>query len=139
MKSTYFSLIIIGFIVSFSSCKKEAGEGGSSFIQGKVYAKYYDKYFYTINHTSYAPDVDVYIIYGEDFTFAERQRTNFDGSYEFKYLRPGAYKIYAYSRDSSGLYKNKVNPDAPDIAIIQNVDITKRMQTILAPDINILK
>ena len=139
MKSTYLGLIVIGFGLSFGSCKKEAGEGGTSSIQGKVHAKYYDKYFYALNYTSYAPDVDVYIIYGEDFTFSERQRTNYDGSYEFKYLRPGTYKIYAYSRDSSGLFKNQVNPDAPDVAILQNVDITKQKQTILAPDINILK
>ena len=139
MKSIHLKLFSICFLILFSSCKKEAGQGGTSFIRGKVYAKYYDKYFYTLADSAYAPDVDVYIIYGNEISFGERQRTTFDGSYEFKYLRKGSYKIYAYSRDSTGAYQNKANQYSPNIAIIKEVEITKRKETAEVPRIDILQ
>lgn len=139
MKSIHLQLFSICFLLLFSTCKKEAGQGGTSSIKGKVHAKYYDKDFYSLASTSYAPDIDVFIIYGDESVFGERQRTTYDGTYEFKYLRKGKYKIYAYSRDSTGLYKNQVNKYSPEVAIIKNVDIKKSKQTIEVPDIHILK
>jgi len=139
MKTIRTKLFYVLLVLVVVACKKEAGEGGTSFIRGKVFAKYYDKYFYTLGDSAYAPDVDVYIIYGNEVTFGERQRTSYDGSYEFKYLRNGEYKIYAYSRDSSGVYKNQANQYAPDIAIIKNVEITGKKQTVEVPDINVLQ
>jgi hypothetical protein len=133
---TIFSLLFSGFIfLSLFSCKKEAGVGGTSSIKGKVYANYYDKYFYTLAKSSYAGDIDVYIIYGNNSTYGSRQKTSYDGTYEFKYLENGAYKIYAYSRDSTGKYKNAANQYAPKVAIVESVEITKRNQTINVPDI----
>lgn len=122
-----------------SSCKKEAGEGGTSSIKGKVHGQYYDKNFYVWVDSAYVPDTDVYIIYGSEPTFSERQRTNHDGTYEFKYLRKGKYQIYAYSRDSTGFYKFQVNKFAANIAIIKDVEITKRKQSIEVLDINTLQ
>lgn len=138
MKS-FFLLLAASLSIFLISCKKEAGEGGTSNIKGKVYAKYYDKYFFTVADAKYAPDEDVYIIYGNESTFGERQRTSQDGSYAFNFLRTGTYKIYAYSRDSSGAYKNQVNPYSPDVAVIQTVEITKRRQTVEVTEIQIVK
>ncbi|MDO9184596.1 MAG: hypothetical protein Q7W13_01195 [Bacteroidia bacterium] len=137
MKSIY--LLSIGFLLIFNSCKKEAGEGGTSFIKGRVYAKYYNKNFTVLADSAYAPDIDIYIIYGDEFSYGERKRTSYNGTYEFKYLQKGTYKIFAYTRDSSGTYRNLVNQYANDLPVIQEVEITKRKQTVEVPDINILQ
>lgn len=139
MKSICLLLCSIGMLLLLNSCKKEAGIGGTSFIRGKVYAKYYNKNFSILADSAYAPDVDVYIIYGNEFTYGERQRTSFDGVYEFKYLENGNYKIFAYTRDSSGTYNNHVNQYANDFAVIKEVEITKKKQTVEVPQINILQ
>ncbi len=130
---------ILIFSLLFLSCKKQAGPGGTSSIRGKVYAEYYDKKMTVLTDSSYAPDIDVYIIYGNDFSYGDHQKTSYNGSYEFKYLENGSYLIYTYSRDSTGFYKYAVNQYAPDVAITQKVDISKRKQTIELPDIRIIK
>ncbi len=122
-----------------NSCKKEAGEGGTSHIQGRVYAKYYNKNFSTMSAAGYAPDIDVYIIYGDEHSYGERVRTSYDGAFEFKYLQKGKYKVFAYSKDSTGAYTNHVNQYAPDIAILKEVEITKNKQTIELEDIQIVQ
>lgn len=138
MKSFY--LLFFAFSIIFLiSCQKEAGKGGTSNIKGKVYAKYYNKNFSILADSAYAADVDVYIIYNDQYTFGDRQKTSHDGSYEFKYLEKGSYKIYAYTKDSTGAYNNHVNQYAPDFAIIQQVEITKKKQIIEVPLINIVQ
>ena len=52
--------------VAFSSCEKEAGEGGTSRISGKVYQIQFDASFQTVVDTVPASDEDVYIIYGAE-------------------------------------------------------------------------
>lgn len=138
MKSFYL-LFLSTAILLLNSCKKEAGEGGTSFIKGRVYAKYYNKNFTVLADSAYAPDVDIYIIYGDEFSYGERKKTSYNGTYEFKFLQKGAYKIFAYTRDSSGTYRNLVNQYANDLPVIQEVEITKKKQTVEVPDINILQ
>ncbi len=124
-------LFFIAFFVVatiFNSCKKEAGEGGTSSIYGKVYEKNYNSTFTVLLEEYYAQDVDVYIIYGDDKTYSERIRTNYDGTYEFKYLRKGTYHIYAYSEDST-LQTNAKIP------IIRDIEISKNYQEVEAPEI----
>lgn len=49
-------------------------------------------------------DEDVYIIYGdEDEFFDDNTKTNFDGTFKFKNLRKGTYKVFAYSKDKADL------------------------------------
>lgn len=139
MKSFYLLFFSIAFLLLLNSCKKEAGEGGTSFIKGRVYAKYYNKNFTLLADSAYAPDIDIYIIYGDDFSYGERKRTSYNGTYEFKYLQKGTYKIFAYTRDSTGTYRNLVNQYANDLPVIQEVEITKNKQTVEVPDINILQ
>ena len=138
MKSIHLQLISICFLLIFSSCKKQAGEGGTSFIKGKVYAKYYDKSFYSLMDSAYAPDVDVYIIYGNEPTYGNHQKTSYDGSYEFRFLQNGSYKIYTYSQDTTGHYNYHLNIYAPLLPVIKNVDITKRKQTVEVPDLDVI-
>ena len=112
----------------FNGCKKIAGEGGTSSITGKVFAKDYDATFTILQGEYYVPDKWVFIIYGDAADYSNKIRTNYDGTYEFKYLRPGNYRVYAYSKDTL-LQTNA------EIAKIQDVTIKKQYQEIWVPDI----
>lgn len=94
-----YSIIFLVLLLSLFSCKKIEGEGGRSSIVGKVFMS--DK---SGNNQGeyFIPDYRVYIIYGEENDiYDEDMRTNYDGSFEFKNLREGNYKVYAYSEVSS--------------------------------------
>jgi hypothetical protein len=127
-----------------SACKKEEGKGGRALIKGKVYAEYWDKAFNLKADSGYAPDVDVYIMYGDQSVFGDRTKASFDGSYEFNYLQKGDYKIYAYSRDSSGKAASASTGDPnylynPDRAVIKSVKVSDRKETVEVDEIRILK
>jgi hypothetical protein len=92
---------ILVLCLSLISCSKEAGDGGNSTIYGKVTAWDYNAEFTNLKGIYPAADEEVFIIYGDDFSYSERIRTNYEGIYEFKYLRPGDYTIYVYSKDST--------------------------------------
>jgi len=117
-------------LLAFSSCKKDPGEGGSSSISGQVYAKDYNATFTVLQGEYYAPDIWVFIVYGDDKDYGDRIRTSYNGTYEFKYLRPGTYHVYAYSKDST------LQTNAP-IAVIKDVEIKKQYQSVEAPLIRI--
>lgn len=117
------SLLLSLFL--FSSCQKEEGIGGKATIKGKIYLKEYvggvlsDEY--------YAPEYDVYIIYGAGNTFYDDDiKTSYDGSFEFRYLRPGTYKVFAYTK----------HPTTGEItAEIQTVEISDKKEIIELDDI----
>jgi lipocalin len=129
-------VIILMIVLVASSCKKPAGEGGNSTITGKVHVKNYNSTFTVLTSEYDGPDVDVYIIYGDDVTYGNRLKTSPDGVYEFKYLRPGKYKIYAYSKDKDAFLAG--NPSPPNKAIYQEVEISKKKQTVEVPTIEII-
>lgn len=132
-------LVFVSLTMLFAACKKEAGQGGRASIKGKVYAEYWDKAFSAKKDSAYAPNVDVYIIYGNDASYGDNQKTSYDGTFEFKYLQKGKYKIYAYSRDSSGVATGQLNIYAPNIAVVKSVEITERKQTKELDEIKVLK
>ena len=127
-------ILLVAFLPAmfFSSCKKEAGEGGTSSIYGRIMVKDYNSTYTVLEEEYYGQDVDVYIIYGDDKTYSERIRTNYDGVFEFKYLRKGMYHVYAYSEDST-LQTNAMIP------IIRDVEITKNNEEAETTDIIIFK
>ncbi|MBU0764361.1 MAG: hypothetical protein KJ607_05965 [Bacteroidetes bacterium] len=88
-------------IILLNSCSKTEGEGGMAAITGTVKLRTYSPGFRNILNEYYAPDVEVYIIYGDEVSYGDRIRTNFDGTYIFRYLRPGDYTIFTYSEDTS--------------------------------------
>lgn len=117
------------------ACKKPAGEGGTSTIRGNIYVKNYNSNFSTLLGQYPGADVDVYIIYGNDATYGERTRSGPDGVFEFKYLRKGNYKVYAYSNDSVatvGPPYSMTNPNvnAPDMAVFKSGEIKKKKETV---------
>jgi len=97
----YFLLSTIITLTLFS-CSKEEGEGGRSSITGKVHMTDIDDGTGAIQGEYDAPEHDVYIIYGEDDNiYDDDVKTNYDGTFEFKNLREGTYRIYTYTQDLS--------------------------------------
>jgi hypothetical protein len=130
-KTMYRLTLIFVLCLLIISCKKEAGEGGSSHIKGKVYAKYEDKKNSTPLGESFAPDERVFIIYGNSTSIGNDARTDYDGNYTFDFLHKGSYTIYVYSdcdTCASGVEEVKVN-----------AEITKNRETVEAPQINITR
>ncbi len=131
-KNTFISLLLI-LGVFFAGCSKEAGEGGNSTIYGKVIAYNYNVEFTNLRGIYPAPDEDVYIVYGNDRSYSERIKTNFEGVYEFKYLRPGDYTIYSYSKDSTLTIVSGIYP------VIRNVTISRNKESVEVEDLKIFK
>ncbi len=132
--------LMIFFSLSFYGCKKDEGLGGTSTIQGKIIVYDYDASFQNPVPLKIYPAIDenVYIIYGPDGTvYDDDFKTSFDGSYEFKYLQKGKYKLFAYSEDSSGAAIG--NPSLADTPEFIEVEITSNGSTVTAPDLIILK
>jgi hypothetical protein len=126
-------LIILPLVVAvlISSCSKEPGVGGNASIHGKVYAKYYNKLFTVYFGEGYAADKEVYIIYGDDLDYGDKVNTSYDGSYEFKYLRKGKYKVVTYSKDST------LTIPSGKIAVIGEGEITSNKEDVEIPDLKI--
>jgi hypothetical protein len=135
MKSIQNTILIVSFFLIFttiSSCKKEAGEGGTSTIKGKVYVKDYNSTFTAINAEYYAIEEDVYIVYGDNDVYSDRFRTHYNGSYVFTNLKKGKYHVYAYSKDSTFTAPSGLIP------IMKTIEIKSNNQTIIVEDIVIL-
>ena len=92
-------LVVLIALLFLFSCTKEEGEGGHSSITGKVFMTDQSG----VNQGEYyAPDYDVFIIYGDnDNIYDDDTKTNFDGSFQFKNLRKGTYRVFAYTTDAS--------------------------------------
>ena len=130
MKNRFLKVLFMLAIASsvLVSCKKEPGEGGKSTIYGKVFVKDYNATFTVLEEEYYGPDIWVYIVYGDDRDYGDRIKTSYNGTYEFRYLYPGTYHVYAYSRDST-LQTNA------DIPVIREIIVPKKKQDVQVPDI----
>ena len=109
-------VLFLSLLISFSSCKKEAGEGGTSVIEGQVYKIHtfqnsstgaMDTLYYQLDSGK-----DVFIIYSDNETgvYDDKFETDYNGRYNFEYLRKGDYTLYTYA-DSIDV--NNVNYDYP--------------------------
>lgn len=139
LKCLSFCFLISLFL---TSCEKEEGEGGTSSIRGKVIVHDFDAGFQNPNPSLIYPAADekVYIVYGTDNnTYDDDFDTSFDGTYEFKYLQKGKYKIYAYTKDTTGAWNGTINIiHRPDLPVIMEVEITSNNSIVEVPDIIIL-
>jgi hypothetical protein len=128
-KSKIVSLLLLVLIpLLMISCEKEPGTGGKSTIYGKVLVKDYNSTFTVLQETYYGPEIWVYLVYGDDRDYGDRIQTNYNGTWEFKYLQPGTYHVYAYSRDST-LQTNA------QIPVITEVIVPNKKQDIEVPDL----
>ena len=99
-------ILLIAITTIFAACTKEAGEGGSSVIQGQVYKIHTFQNSTTgeIDTLYFQLDAgkDIFIIYSDDETaiYDDEFETDYNGRYRFEFLRKGDYTIYTYA-DSS--------------------------------------
>lgn len=133
MKISFKIIFLLSFALIINSCAKEEGEGGNSTLYGKVWVKDYNSTFTILNGEYYGTDEDVYIIYGDDNGYGDHTKTDYRGSYEFRYLRPGKYTIYVFSKDST------LQSPSGTVAVTEKIEITGNKQNIEVPLINIFK
>ncbi len=134
----YFSALFL-FVV-LQGCKKEEGIGGTSSISGKVIVHDFDAGFQEASPREIYParNEKTFIIYGEDgTTYNDDFNTSYDGTYEFKFLQKGKYKIFAYSKDSTGAKTTGII-SSQKIPVIINVEIKSNGSKVVAPDIILL-
>ncbi|MBE2247261.1 MAG: hypothetical protein IAE67_08385 [Candidatus Competibacteraceae bacterium] len=129
----YIALLVLLMLVFITACEKPAGEGGTSTIRGKVFIRNYNSNFTLLHSAYYAQEERVYIIYGDHLFYDDNIRTSYDGTYEFSYLRPGQYTVFAYSDDSTFTIPGGQFP------VFQHVEITENNQLIEVPTIILLK
>ena len=133
MNRPFSVFLFLMLSIAFFSCTKEAGDGGNSTIYSKIIAHNYNADFTQLRGIYPAADEDVYLIYGSDRSYSQRVRSNYDGVYEFKYLRKGDYTIYVYSKDSTLTLASEI------YAVIQEVKIDENHQTVQADDMKIFR
>jgi hypothetical protein len=81
-----------------------------------------------------AADEDVYIQYGDHVSPDDKVQTNYDGEFEFLYLRPGKYTVYVFSKDTNAV---AVPWDEDHMTILQELEITEGNQSVVAADMTI--
>lgn len=114
-------------ITALGACQKDAGNGGVAAIKGKVVkdVRLVLSNPASFRYTAPAADEDVYIIYGDHVSADDRIQTNYNGEFEFLYLRPGKYKIYCYSKDTTG----SATVDPNKMVVLKEVEITDKKST----------
>ena len=109
-------LIICAIAIGFTACEKDAGEGGTSVIEGQVYKIHTSQNFLTgeMDTLYYQLDSgkDVFIIYSDNETdvYNDKFETDYNGKYRFEYLRKGDYTLYTYA---DSIDASNVNYDYP--------------------------
>ena len=132
--------IFLLFGILFYACKKEAGEGGTSVIEGKVYQL---KMYQDLNGEwdtipgTYKLDAEkeVYIIYSENENdiYDDSFDTHWNGEYRFEFLRKGDYTIYTYANwDSLGVVEGAY-------PVFKHIKIDANNRTFTLDDFVILK
>lgn len=94
-------------VTGFTMCEKPPGKGGRATVRGKVFATDFDNTQRVPISRGYQPGERVYIVYGEGTMVGDDIRTSYDGSYEFRYLTKGKYKVFANSLDTTEYFKGR--------------------------------
>ncbi len=121
-------LFVFFTITILSACKKEEGEGGLASVRGSIQTdiRLVPSNPVTFQYSRAGVDEEVYIIYGDNVGPDDRVWTNYKGEFEFRNLRPGDYKIYVYSRDTTG--SAQVNADR--MPIVKEFKIEERKDEV---------
>lgn len=130
MRISYWLIALLCLIIT-ASCEKEPGEGGRASISGKVYVEEYNGNCTELRDEYYGINERVFIIAGDDPSYFDDVRTGPDGTFWFRFLRKGKYKIYALSD----------NCDVPGETepIILEVEIKERKQEFETEDIVVIR
>ncbi len=119
----YLLIISFSLILLINSCTKDEGLGGNAVIEGKVYVLDYNAELTNKLGEFYGPDIDVYIIYGNDVIYSDDFKTSYDGSYRFDHLRTGNYSVFAYSEDTTFSSESKIIPVFKHVTIIDKDEV----------------
>lgn len=118
-----FLLGIALLSLPFASCNSHEGEGGTGAIQGYVRLVHHPDDDYQLHaDTLVATKTDVFIQYGDDAFYGDDAETDPDGFYQFRFLTPGDYTVFAYSTLNTG----------ERVAVKQRVNLEKG-KTVEAP------
>ena len=102
-KTVKLLMTLVTALMFLLSCNKGPGEGGTGTVQGYVKLVHHPDDDYTLTpDTMAAAKTDVFIIYGDETYFGNDVETNAEGMYQFEYLRPGDYTVFAYSTLPTG-------------------------------------
>lgn len=100
-KRLFFVTALLCMVLA--SCNTREGEGGTGTVRGYVKLVHHPDDDYQLNvDTVNAAKTDVFIVYGDDDFYGDDAETNPDGLYQFEYLTPGQYTVFAYSTLPSG-------------------------------------
>ena len=130
-------IVILALIFSsITACKKEAGDGGNSSIKGRVVREFRTVLTNPLTSGGVFPaaDVDVFIRYGNNVSPDDRAYTNPNGEFEFLNLRPGAYTIYVYSKDTTVL---ATSWDEDHMPVLRTTEISDKKQTVTLTEMRI--
>lgn len=116
--------LLSAFVLLSMSCKKQEGKGGDASISGSIAVKHYNSTFTEFISEYPGKDTYVYLIYGDDISYGQRIKTNFEGQFEFKYLYKGNYTVYLYSLDST------LTSADGSVAVVREVNIADRKEHI---------
>ena len=103
MKKIQSILVVLAMLFGMAACNPHEGEGGTGTVRGYVKLIHHpdDNYQLTVD-TIDAAKTDVFIVYGDEDFYGDDTETNPDGLYQFEYLNPGQYKVFAYSTLPTG-------------------------------------
>ena len=103
MKYGKFILAVMLVCFALSSCNNKEGEGGTGTVQGYVKLVHHPDDNYQLEaDTLDAAKTDVFIVYGDEEFYGNDTETNPEGLYQFNYLTPGDYTVFAYSTLPTG-------------------------------------
>lgn len=98
-----FCLALVAVALLLSACNKGEGKGGTGTIQGCVKLVHHPDDDFDLNaDTLVAAKTDVFLVYGDETFYGDDIETDPNGMYQFEYLRPGHYTVFAYSTLPSG-------------------------------------
>lgn len=103
MKRMKRIIVVLLSLLLLASCNLHEGEGGTGTVRGYVKLIQHpdDNYQLTVD-TINAAKTDVFIVYGDEDFYGDDTETNPDGLYQFEYLTPGKYTVFAYSTTATG-------------------------------------
>ncbi len=103
MKYGKIILAVMLLCFALSSCNNKEGEGGTGTVQGYVKLVHHPDDNYQLEaDTLGAAKTDVFIVYGDEEFYGNDTETNPEGFYQFNYLTPGDYTVFAYSTLPTG-------------------------------------
>ena len=134
-KKLFLAGSLMAALLIFSSCTKE-GPGGNATITGQVTVHLFDPGYRVMQGSYPAADEDVFIVYGGGDDVSNDTKTGPEGTFEFKWLTKGTYKVFVYTKDPlafpSGiktvekevtLSSNKSKVDVGELVINKRVEV----------------